>query len=61
MNKTRIVKVKKLYGIARTLAEEQGLNLDDLVILTVSLEKVVGDPASYLLSQVQDSEGSRNE
>ena len=52
MSNTRIRKVKFLQGMAKTLAENQGLNPSDLVILTVSIEKVIGDPVSYLLSKV---------
>lgn len=52
MNNTVIRKVKVLQGMAKVIADEYGLEPDDLVILTVSLEKVVGDPVSYLLSQV---------
>ena len=52
MNNTSIVKVKTLQGRVRLMAEAEGLDPDDLVILTVSIEKVVGDPVSYLLSQV---------
>ncbi len=52
MNKIGIRKVKVLQGMAKVVAEECGLEPDDLVILTVSLEKVIGDPVSYLLAQV---------
>ena len=55
MSNTRIRKVKFLQGMAKTLAENQGLNPSDLVVLTVSIEKVVGDPVSFLLSKVQSS------
>lgn len=51
VNKIGIRKVKYLQGMAKVVAEEHGLDPDDLVILTVSLEKVVGDPVSYLLSE----------
>ena len=50
MNNTVIRKVKVLQGIAKTLADEYGLEPNDLVIITVSIEKVIGDPVSYLLS-----------
>ena len=53
MNNTVIRKVKVLRGIAKELAEEQGLDPDDLVVLTVSIEKVVGDPVSFLLSKIE--------
>ena len=56
MNKTGIRKVKILQGMAKALAEAEGLEPDDLVILTVSLEKVIGDPFSYLLAQIEDDE-----
>lgn len=52
MNNTVIRKVKVLQGMAKDIADEYGLEPDDLVILTVSLEKVVGDPVSYFLAQV---------
>lgn len=52
MNKIGIRKVKYLEGMAKVVAEKYGLEPDDLVILTVSLEKVVGNPVSYLLAQV---------
>ena len=51
MNNTSIVKVKTLQGRVRLMVEAEGLDPDDLVILTVSMEKIVGDPVSYLLSQ----------
>lgn len=54
MNKTGIRKVKVLQGMAKKVAEDYGLKPDDLVILTVTLEKVIGDPVSYLLAQVED-------
>ncbi len=64
MNETVIRKVKVLKGRAKDEAVKQGLDPDDLVIVTVTLnplpeyhlEKVEGDPVSYLLSQVQSSE-----
>lgn len=55
MNNTVIRKVHVLQGMAKALAKKQGLKPDDLVILTVSIEKVIGDPVSYLLSQIQNS------
>lgn len=54
MNKVGIRKVKVLQGMAKAIAEKNGLESDDLVILTVSLERVVGDPVSYLLSQIEE-------
>ena len=56
MSNTRIRKVKFLQGMAQTLAKNQGLNPSDLVVLTVSIEKVVGDPVSFLLSKVHSSD-----
>lgn len=53
MSSIGIRKVEVLQGMAKALAEKQGLNPDDLVILTISIEKVIGDPISYLLSQIQ--------
>ena len=61
-----IRKVKVLRGRARDEADKMGLEPDDLVIITTSLhplpeyhiEKVEGDPVSFLLRQleVQSSE-----
>ena len=64
MNEIVIRKVKVLRGRARVEAFRMGLEQDDLVIVTTSLhplpeyhlEKVVGDPVSYLLSQMQSSD-----
>lgn len=56
MNKSRIRKVKVLDGVAKVIADEHGLEPNDLVIITVSLEKIVGSPVEYLLSQLQSSE-----
>lgn len=60
MNNTVIRKVKVLQGMAKDMAEKQGLDPDDLVVLTVSIEKVVGDPVSFLLSKVESPPGSAN-
>jgi len=49
MNKIGIRKVSVLQGMAKDMAEEQGLDPNDLVILTVVIEKIIGDPVSYLL------------
>ena len=38
------------------MAEAQSLDPDDLVILTISIEYIKGDPVSYLLSKVQSME-----
>ena len=56
MNNIVIRKVKVLQGMAKVMAEKQDLNPNDLVILTVSLEKVIGDPVSYLLSKIEEAE-----
>lgn len=58
-----IRKVKVLRGRAKEEAEEKGLHPDDLVIVTtiISLnslpeyhvEKIVGDPVSYLLKRAK--------
>ncbi len=53
MNNTVVRKVKTLKGMAKDMAEEQGWDPDDLVILTVSIEKIVGDPVSFLLSKIE--------
>ena len=47
----RIRKVKVLQGIAKLEAEKQGLSSDDLVIVTTTIEKIIGDPVSYLLNK----------
>ena len=67
MNQTepRIRKVKVLRGRARDEADRMGLDLDDLVIVTTSLhplpeyhiEKVEGDPVSFLLKQLEEAKG----
>lgn len=50
MKKHTIRKVKVLKGKAKEEAEKQGLKPDDLVIVTGDdIEKVKGDPVSYLL------------
>jgi len=59
----RIRKVKVLQGRAKLEAEKQGLSPDDLVIVTTrinigslpdySVEKIEGDPTSYLLKRVE--------
>jgi len=58
----RIRKVKVLQGRAKIEAEKQNLNPDDLVIVTTSvnslpeyhIEKIDGDPVSYLLKRAKD-------
>ncbi len=63
MNDIVIRKVSVLRGRAKDEAERQGLDPDDLVIVTTSvhplpeyhLEKIEGSPVSYLLSQIQNS------
>jgi len=55
-----IRKVKVLQGRAKDEAEKQGLDPDDLVIVTTSvhplpeyhIEKIEGDPVSFLLERV---------
>lgn len=57
----RIRKVKMLQGRAKEEAEKQGLTPNDLVIITTSvnslpeyrIEKVDGDPVSYLLKRAK--------
>ncbi len=57
----RIRKVKMLQGRAKVEAEKQGLTPNDLVIVTTTvnslpeyhIEKVDGDPVSYLLKRAQ--------
>lgn len=61
MNNIVIRKVKVLQGIAKDLAEEAGLEPNDLVILSVSLEKIVGSPVEYLLKQIEDIEVQSSE
>jgi len=56
MKKTEIRKVKVLQGMAKSIAEKYDLEPEDLVILTVSLEKVIGDPVSFLLSKIHSSD-----
>ena len=61
MSDVRIRKVKVLKGRAKSEADKQGLSPGDLVIVTTkinigslpeySLEKIEGDPASYLLKR----------
>ena len=55
MNKIGIRKVKVLQGIAKDIADKHGLGPNDLVIVSVSLEKVIGDPVSYLLSEFKEN------
>lgn len=54
----RIRKVKVLQGKAKEEAKKKGLNPDDLVIVTngVNIEKIVGDPVSYLLKRAKEAE-----
>jgi len=55
MNNTVIRKVKTLQGLAKDIADKHCLEPDDLVVVTISLEKITGDPVSYLLSQLEQS------
>lgn len=56
-----IRKVKFLQGRAKDEADKQSLQLDDLVLLTTSvnslpeyhMEKIIGDPVSYLLKRAK--------
>lgn len=57
MNNKSIVKVGTLQGRVKLMAEAQGWNPDDLVFLSVSMEKVDGDPVSFMLSKIQSSTG----
>ena len=57
MNRTTIVKVGTLQGRVKLMAEADDLKTDDLVILTISMEKVAGDPVSYLLNDLLEAEG----
>ncbi len=64
MNNTVIRKVSVLRGRAKDEAEKQGLDPDDLVIVTTSLhplpeyhiEKVIGGPVSFLLDELKNYE-----
>lgn len=49
----KIRKVRVLQGKAKTNAKKMGLSPDDLVIVTPEgyIEKIVGDPVSYLLKR----------
>lgn len=58
MSNIVIRKVKVLQGIEKVMAEKQGLSPDDLVILTVAIERIVGAPVSYLLKDLHSSEQS---
>ena len=46
-----IRKVKILKGTAKADAEKQGLKSEDLVIVRTTVEKIEGDPLSYLLRE----------
>lgn len=59
MNRVCIVKVSTLQGRAKLMAEANGLEPEDLVILTVSMEKIIGDPVSYLLSKMEAEVNSK--
>lgn len=51
----RIRKVKVLKGRAKEEARKKGLNPNDLVLVTTttSIEKIDGDPVSYLLKRIR--------
>ncbi len=54
-SKPRIRKVKTLDGQAKENATELNLDPEDLVIVRGSeVEKIVGDPVSYLVKQLQE-------
>lgn len=53
--RTLIRKVKNLHWIAKEMAATEGFEPDDLVMVTTSIEKVVGDPVSYMLSKIHGS------
>lgn len=53
-----IVKVSTLRGRVKLMAEADDLEPDDLVILTVSMEKIIGDPVSYLLNDLESCKES---
>ena len=56
MNNIVVRKVKVLEGVAKDIAEKHELEPDDLVILTVSLEKIHGAPIAYLLAKMSKHE-----
>ena len=56
MNNIVVRKVKALEDVAKAIAKKHELEPDDLVILTVSLEKIHGDPITYLLAKMSDHE-----
>ena len=54
MKNIRIRKVKVLQGRAKSNAKKMGLSPNDLVIVTPEyIEKIVGDPVSYLLKRAK--------
>ena len=56
MNKPIIRKVKVLQGKLKTEAKKQGLSPEDLVIVLENntVEKIDGDPVSYLLNRSKE-------
>ena len=70
MSDFRIRKVKVLQGRAKAEAEKQGLNSEDLVIVKTSvksgslpeyhIEKIEGDPVSYLLKCANQKEAKKS-
>jgi hypothetical protein len=50
----RIRKVSCLNGIEMDLAIKQKLSDDDLVIVRTSVEKIEGDPLTYLLNKIEE-------
>lgn len=61
MSRISIVKVNTLQGRVKLMAEADGLEPNDLVILSVSLEKIIGSPVEYLLKQIEDEEVQSSE
>jgi hypothetical protein len=71
MSDFSIRKVKVLQGRAKAEAEKQGLNSEDLVIVKTSvksgslpnyhIEKIEGDPVSYLLKRVEQEIKEKSE
>lgn len=58
---SKIKKVKMLKGRAKQEAEKKGLKPNDLVIVRngIEIEKIVGDPVSYLLKHSQKKENQK--
>lgn len=54
MDKICVRKVKALQGEAKELAEKHKLEPNDLVILSINLEKIHGAPVEYLLAKLNE-------